>query len=215
MTNPQAPQKESIRQFTGKYEGAGGVIGRRLLDGFFAAVLASIPRDARVAAELGCGAGFSTERIHGARPDLSLSASDVDPELVALAGARVPDVPISVESLYELRRESGSVDLTFTLEVLEHLERPFDALREIHRVTRRHAIVTVPREPIWRVMNMARGKYLADLGNTPGHLNHWSARGLRRFVSPLFEVLDTRTPLPWTVLLLQKRSGAPGSDATS
>jgi hypothetical protein len=30
----------------------------------------------------------------------------------------------------------------------------------------------VPREPIWRIGNMARGRYLGDLGNTPGHIQH-------------------------------------------
>jgi len=205
MAGPAPSDRHDIEQFTGKYEGSGGTIGRRLVDGFFDAVFASIPDGVTNAIELGCGAGFSTERIHRARPGLSLSASDVMPELVELARRRVPDVRFEVESLYALDRETGATDLTITLEVLEHLERPFDALREIHRVTRRHAIVSVPREPIWRMLNMARGKYLRDLGNTPGHLNHWSARGLQQFVSPLFEVNAVRTPLPWTILLLTRK----------
>ena len=41
---------------------------------------------------------------------------------------------------------------------------------------RGYLLVCVPREPLWRGLNMARGAYLKDLGNTPGHLNHWSKR---------------------------------------
>ena len=31
---------------------------------------------------------------------------------------------------------------------------------------------------------MARGAYLKDLGNTPGHLNHWSKRAFVELLSP-------------------------------
>ena len=41
-----------------------------------------------------------------------------------------------------------------------------------------------PREPLWRGLNIARGAYLKDLGNTPGHLNHWSKRGFVALLSP-------------------------------
>ena len=43
----------------------------------------------------------------------------------------------------------------------------------------RALLVSVPREPLWRGLNMARGAYMRDLGNTPGHVNHWSKRALR------------------------------------
>ncbi len=39
---------------------------------------------------------------------------------------------------------------------------------------------SVPREPLWRGLNMARGAYWGALGNTPGHLNHWSQADVRR-----------------------------------
>ena len=53
---------------------------------------------------------------------------------------------------------------------------PEATLAEMARVARRHLLVSVPREPLWRGLNMARGAYLRDLGNTPGHVNHWSKR---------------------------------------
>ena len=49
---------------------------------------------------------------------------------------------------------------------------------------RRHLLVSVPREPLWRGLNMARGAYLKDLGNTPGHVNHWSKRTFVRAAVP-------------------------------
>ncbi len=40
-------------------------------------------------------------------------------------------------------------------------------------------LLSVPKEPIWRICNMARGKYWKDLGNTPGHIQHWTKKILQ------------------------------------
>ena len=56
---------------------------------------------------------------------------------------------------------------------------PSTRVAEMARCAERHLLVSVPREPLWRMLNMARGAYWSDLGNTPGHLNHWSRRVVR------------------------------------
>ena len=66
-----------------------------------------------------------------------------------------------------------------------------------------HLLVSVPREPLWRALNMARGAYLTDLGNTPGHVNHWSRRGFEALLSRHGEVVETRSPFPWTMTLVR------------
>ena len=43
-------------------------------------------------------------------------------------------------------------------------------------------LLSVPKEPIWRICNMARGKYWKDLGNTPGHIQHWTKKKFCRMV---------------------------------
>jgi hypothetical protein len=53
------------------------------------------------------------------------------------------------------------------------------------------------------VLNMARGAYLKDLGNTPGHVNHWSRRGFEALLSKHGEVVETRAPFPWTMVLIR------------
>jgi hypothetical protein len=52
---------------------------------------------------------------------------------------------------------------------------------------------------------MARGKYLGALGNTPGHLNHWSSEGFLRLLRRRFDVIEMRAPLPWTMALCRLR----------
>ena len=62
--------------------------------------------------------------------------------------------------------------------------------------------MSVPREPVWRMLNMARGAYVRDLGNTPGHINHFSKRSFARVVARHGEIVEMRSPFPWTMALV-------------
>ena len=90
-------------------------------------------------------------------------------------------------------------------EVLEHLPDPDAGLATIARLANPWAIVSVPREPLWRALNVARFKYLGELGNTPGHLNHWSRRSFITFLEGQLEVTEVTAPLPWTMALCRSR----------
>jgi len=97
----------------------------------------------------------------------------------------------------------GEFELACAIEVLEHVPDPEHTLAEMARCSSCHLLVSVPREPLWRMLNMARGAYLRDLGNTPGHLNHWSKRSFVRLLERHGEVVQTRSPFPWTMLLVR------------
>lgn len=92
--------------------------------------------------------------------------------------------------------------LVAAIETLEHVPRPERLLGEMARVAGTHLLVSVPHEPLWRVLNVLRGAYVRELGNTPGHVNHWTAAGFRRLLSGYGEVLEARAPFPWTMLLV-------------
>ena len=196
-------------EFTGKYEKEGR-IGSLLVDSFYSSVTALLaPRlgGARTLLEVGCGAGYSTERLAPFVPaGCEFLACDVGPSLVSAAKIRNPGVSLSRQSVYSLALPDKSVDVVVMLEVMEHLDEPTRALAELDRVARRHVIVSTPREPIWRALNFMRGKYMRDLGNTPGHVQHWSSGGLQRFMRTRFDVQDMRQPLPWTILALAPRT---------
>ena len=155
--------------------------------------------------EIGCGAGYSTASMREWLGDTRLVAAEPEWPLLQLAGARNPGIELLSESVYQLAHPDKSFDAVIMLEVLEHLESPANALAELARVSRQVVLLSTPREPIWRALNMARGKYLGALGNTPGHIQHWSTGSLRRTVAPWFDVLGCATPLPWTVLLLRPK----------
>ncbi len=46
------------------------------------------------------------------------------------------------------------------IETLEHVREPDAALFEMARVASNHLLVSVPREPLWRATNLARGAYV-------------------------------------------------------
>lgn len=159
----------------------------------------------KTALEVGCGEGYSTEKLRGYLPEtIELHASEYVEKLVKRAQERNPDVEIMQENIYKLKRKDNSIDILFLLEVLEHLDYPTDAITEIKRVTSSYAIIGVPREPIWRLLNFARGKYIRDFGNTPGHLNHWSSNAIVKYLEDnLGEVIAMEKPLPWTICLIK------------
>lgn len=203
MTAPHITKPEE--DFRGKYESQNPIM-QMFLRRFFATLQRLIPAGVTSVLEVGCGEGYSTQKLRAFLPQAELHASDITPALVALTKQSNPTVQCSVESVYDLQRKDASVDLVFVLEVLEHLDRPVAALNELARVTRKWAIISVPNEPLWRVMNMVRGTYLKGWGNTPGHINHWTPWGFRRFVGQQFILRTGRQPIPWTMLLLEKRA---------
>jgi ubiquinone/menaquinone biosynthesis C-methylase UbiE len=201
-----AKATNNITQFTDKYQKS-GTIGQTLLRRFFKCIQYMLPTEGiSSVAEIGCGAGHSTEVLKNFfSNDVSFFASDVDPELVSLAQQRNPEVTVASESIYSLQHPDNAFDIVFCLEVLEHLDDPRKALKELSRVTKHYAVISVPHEPIWRMLNMLRGSYWKHLGNTPGHINHWSRKSFSRFVSSEFEVLKVKNSLPWTIILAKKK----------
>ncbi len=159
--------------------------------------------------EIGCGEGYWVLRwigrgIDARGSDFSSVAVDIARRNARDAGQ--PGTVFQARDIMELEPGRDSAELLVCCEVLEHVDEPEAALRVLARVARGHLVTSVPREPLWRILNMARGKYLADFGNTPGHLQHWSKRGFVRLVSRYFEVMEVRSPLPWTMLLCRPRS---------
>jgi 2-polyprenyl-3-methyl-5-hydroxy-6-metoxy-1,4-benzoquinol methylase len=180
------------------------VVTRRLLGGFFSALGEAVATTDGVASalEVGCGEGVSTEKIRAMlKPGVVFHASDINRQRLEAARQRNPGVPIAEESIYGLSRPDRSYDLVFALEVLEHLEDPAAALREVCRVSRRWVITSVPREPVWRMLNLARLRYVGGLGNTPGHLQHWSQAAFTDFVSKQLTVRKRLAPFPWTMIV--------------
>jgi SAM-dependent methyltransferase len=159
--------------------------------------------------EIGCGEGVLSRRL--AENGYKVHGTDIDADIVEVArennagGTENVSLSFAVQSIYELKPGSlSSFDLVVCCEVFEHLPDPRRALDVLYESGAKQALLSVPREPLWRVMNMARFKYLKDLGNTPGHLNHWSSCAFKDFVGKRFVIEKVSQPIPWTFLYVRR-----------
>jgi 2-polyprenyl-3-methyl-5-hydroxy-6-metoxy-1,4-benzoquinol methylase len=188
-----------------KYGSANPVV-RRLMSGFHSALDHLWAQAAPGSLlDVGCGEGVLTaewaERLGTGR----IVGIDLDdPKLRAEWERRSrPNLEFRVEEATSLSFADGEFDMACAIEVLEHVPDPQATLAEMARVASRHLLVSVPREPLWRGLNIARGAYLGALGNTPGHVNHWSKRAFVALLSRYGTVEEARSPFPWTMLLVR------------
>lgn len=158
---------------------------------------------AREVHEVGCGEGHLTRLLGQER--LDVRGSDVSPEVIEEARARTRregwEIPFRVADLFDLQPERDGAQLIVCCEVLEHLDDPETALKALTRLARPWLIASVPREPLWRVLNLIRGSYVRRLGNTPGHVQHWSKSGFIEYLSEYARPVEVRSPMPWTMVL--------------
>lgn len=154
--------------------------------------------------EVGCGEGHVISRY--SKRGISLSGSDFSQMIIEKAKSLYSDAEIefTARSIYEVT-ELESAELVLCCEVLEHLENPDYALEKIRFIANPFAIFAVPHEPFWRFSNILRGAYLQELGNTPGHFQHWNRKQFKALLSHNFEILSMRYPYPWLMALAKKR----------
>jgi len=158
--------------------------------------------------DVGCGEGVLThqwaQRLGDERRVVGIDLDD--PALHAEWAKRTaPNLEYRVMKAENLPFADGEFDAATAIEVLEHVPDAEHTVAEMARVAKRWLLVSVPREPLWRGLNMARGAYWKDLGNTPGHVNHWSKRSFVALLSRHGDVVQARSPFPWTMLLVRLR----------
>lgn len=199
--------------FYDKYSSQNPIV-RRLMKGFFKSLEEMMdeirsPASLQHILEAGCGEGHVTAFLNEKfGSGSSIDAFDISEKVIEEAKRQNENITFRVGDIYHISPcFPGKYDLLVCSEVLEHLEEPERALKELLRVCRGYLILSVPREPIWRLLNMMRGKYVGDFGNTPGHIQHWSAAKFKRFVRENGgNIIKVKNPLPWTMVLIENKN---------
>ena len=155
--------------------------------------------------DIGCGEGVLTHRwATEIAPGRVVGIDLDDPQLAAQWAERsAPNLEFIVQRAERLPFADDEFDLASAIEVLEHVPDPGHTLSEMARCARRHLLVSVPKEPLWRALNLARGAYWRQRGNTPGHINHFSRAAIVSLCAQYGEVIETRSPFPWTMVLVR------------
>jgi SAM-dependent methyltransferase len=204
MTQTEAAAGPTGNTFD-KYGSTNPVV-RRLMAGFERTLDDLFTRAAPASVlDVGCGEGVLTSRWAQALGDRPVVGIDLeDPKLRAEWETRQrANLEFRATDGDRLPFEDRRFELVAAIEALEHIPDPERTLGEMSRVAARDLLVSVPREPLWRALNVARGAYLTAGGNTPGHVNHWSRRGFIELLSRHGQVVEARSPFPWTMLLVR------------
>ncbi len=210
MNSRATPDSEAT--FTGntfdKYGSTNPVV-RRLMSGFLRDLDACITMAAPTSIlDIGCGEGILTHEWAGRLPNGGrIVGIDLDDPLLQAhwEQRRAPNLEYRVMNGEKLEFADNEFDIATAIEVFEHVSDPTRVLSEMARCANCWLLVSVPREPLWRITNVARGAYWSELGNTPGHRNHWSSRSFRVMLSNYGEVVKLRHPFPWVMALVRLR----------
>ena len=179
---------------------------RRLMAGFRGTLDELwLTADPRSVLDVGCGEGVLTHDWAERLGDGRVVGIDLDDDKLRAewAARRRDNLEFRAEDATALPFSDDEFDLAAAIEVLEHVPDPAATVAEMARVAERWLLVSVPREPLWRALNVARGAYWRSLGNTPGHVNHWSKRAFVSLLSGHGTVAEARSPFPWTMLLVR------------
>ncbi len=149
----------------------------------------------------GCGEGFILSEFKKRNIGKYLEGLDFSEQALDIGRRTFPDLTLKRGDIYSLPYKDNSFDLVICTEVLEHLERPDEALKEIKRVTRKYCLLSVPNEPYFKAANFIRGKNLSRWGNDEDHINCWSSNEFENIIKRRFEIITLKKPFPWTMIL--------------
>lgn len=147
--------------------------------------------------EIGVGEGFLSGHLSAIHPNTKFSGVDIQASDLELLRAKFPHIQAYEGSIYDLSSLPGGYDLVMCCEVLEHLERPEDALDQIVRLRPKRVVLTVPHEPWFMLSNLAMGKNVTRLGNDIEHCNHFTVPSFRKLLSTRFNLTTVTTSYPW------------------
>jgi len=181
-------------------------IQKLLIKNFYSSLISlAKPLKAETILDVGCGEGFTMEKLLKSGVGKKIEGIEYAKDVISFGKKLFPDLTFTQGSVYELPYKDNSFDLVVCTEVLEHLEDPQKALPEIIRVSKTYIILSVPNEPFFRLANFLRGKYVAEFGNSPGHINHWTFFSFQKFLKKNgIKINKMLFPFPWIIVLIEK-----------
>jgi 2-polyprenyl-3-methyl-5-hydroxy-6-metoxy-1,4-benzoquinol methylase len=151
--------------------------------------------------DVGCGEGFTIDRLLRSNGRLPIQGVDYDWPALSEAKRKHPELLFQMGDIASIPHTTGSFDLVLCLQVLEHVNRPIEALEELRRVSSQHCLISVPNEPFFMISNFLRGKNVRAWGNDPEHLHHWTPPQFLGLVGEWFTVERVAYPFPWVIAL--------------
>ncbi len=189
--------KSSLKKFS--------FLQRFLIDNFYGVLLREIEKlSPNSILDAGCGEGFTLHKLEKAKIGKKLFGFDFLDKAILIGKKQYPMLNLKQGDIYHIDAKANTYDVVICSEVLEHLERPEEALKELVRVSKKYVVLSVPHEPYFMMGNLLRGKNIKRLGNDIEHIQHWTNKNFVKFVSKHLTVKSNITPLPWSLVVAQK-----------
>lgn len=132
--------------------------------------------------EIGCGEGFVLDYLAKRQPEVAYTGADLSRAAVTM-GRQITARGIAYTCAHggQMPFPDRSFDLVLLSEVLEHIPGPEQVLAEAIRLSRAYLLITVPLEPYFQALSDLL--VWLNVGHNPGHINHWTAGGFRRWLA--------------------------------
>ena len=181
-------------------------IQQLLINNFYKTLINVIkPLKAKTILDVGCGEGFSLNKLNENNIGEKLEGIDYSKEAISIGKKLFPNLLLKQGSIYDLPYKDNTFDLVLCTEVLEHLENPKKGLQEILRMSKKYILVSVPNEPFFMMSNFLRGKNVMRFGNDSEHINHWTIFSFQKFLkSKNIRINKLKLPFPWILVLGEK-----------
>ncbi len=181
-------------------------IQRHLIDNFYNELFKILRRTkSDKVLDAGCGEGITLNRIQELKLGKKLEGVDFSDTAIEIGKKNFPGLSLKKADIYSLPYKDNAFDLVLCNEVLEHLERPQEALDELIRVSNKYLLLSVPNEPWFRVANFLRGRHVRRLGNHPEHIQNWTHSQFTQLLKKKkLKIKDKKLPFAWTLILAQK-----------
>ena len=185
------PQEGMIYQ---REQYAKGGIGARYWD--YRDTLAFRYIQGEVILDIGCGEGLTLEKIVKFFPDRRIWGVDTEPENIEIC--RKHGLPVVQTSVFALPFPKNSIDCVLFSEVIEHLDAPEDAIREIQRILKPQGkmIIIFPNDLMFKVSRLMVGMF-REAFYDPGHVMQWTPSGMRNLLSKYDLSIAASSNLPF------------------
>lgn len=158
-------------------------------------------------ADVGCGEGFITNLIYENIKGIELIGIEYTKEALEIARKNNPYIEYTQGDIYNL--EITGVNIALCTEVLEHLEYPYKAIKNLLNILDDNGvlIISVPNEPWFCLGNLLALKNITRLGNPIDHINHWTYGKFKKMIKENCnngEKADFYKSFPWSIAVIKK-----------
>lgn len=152
----------------------------------------SFIKDEQSIIDIGCGEGITLKKLIKKFPDKNIRGIDYSRENVGIC--KKHGLPVKYGSVYDLKIEDNSVDCVIFLEVIEHLNNPRKALKEIHRILKKNGLLILlfPNDKIFKIARILTFKF-KEAFYDPGHTEQWTPKEIKKTLGKLsFKIIKIK-----------------------